>query len=102
MKYSDILKMYPINNTKIIKKMIIKVNKNQQQIEFRKHIWTIIEIAKQKADNGINQFYYSCPKGYGFDTWKVIEEVEKLTEESVYGGYKCVKGDGLVRFSIRT
>ena len=39
--------------------MKIKVDKNQQQIEFKKHIWTIIEIAKQKAKNGLIRFSIS-------------------------------------------
>tara|TARA_R110001606_G_scaffold382527_1_gene544374 strand:+ start:58 stop:303 length:246 start_codon:yes stop_codon:yes gene_type:complete len=79
--------------------MKIKVDKNQQQIEFKKHIWTIIEIAKQKAKNGIEHFKYPYPKGFGFSPHELIKEVENLTEESVYGGYKCIC-NGLIRFSI--
>lgn len=79
--------------------MKIKVNKNQQNIEFRKHIWTIIEIAKQKAKNGIEHFHYTIPRGQGFGSYQVIDEVEQITEQTVYAGYRSVK-DGTIRFSI--
>jgi len=80
--------------------MRIQVDKNQQEINFKKHVWTIIEIAQQKAKEGIEGFYYPIPRNQGIDTYTLIDKVEKETEESVYGGYKCIK-DGQIKFSIR-
>jgi hypothetical protein len=79
--------------------MKITINKNQRKINFKKHVWTIIEIAKQKAEIGIERFYYPIPRNQGIDSYSLIEEVEKQTEDSVYGGYKCIK-DGQIKFSI--
>jgi len=80
--------------------MKIKLNKNQQAINFKKHVWTIIEIAQQKAKNGIERFYYPKPINQGIDSYALIDAVEKETEESVYGGYRCIQ-DELIKFTIR-
>lgn len=80
--------------------MKIKLNKNQQNIEFRKTVWSIIEIAKIKAENGREHFHYPIPRGFGFGSYQVIEEVEQITEQTVYAGYGSVK-DGTIRFSIK-
>ena len=77
--------------------MKIQVNKNQQEINFKKQVWTIIEIAKQKAKIGIESFYYPIPRNQGFCHWELIERVEMKTEESVYGQIR----DGQIRFTIR-
>tara|TARA_R100000935_G_C2743016_1_gene126638 strand:+ start:132 stop:374 length:243 start_codon:yes stop_codon:yes gene_type:complete len=79
--------------------MKITINKNKQEINFKKHVWSIIEIAKQKAENGIERFYYPIPRNQGIDSSTLISAVEKETEQSVYGGYKCIK-DGQIKFSI--
>ena len=79
--------------------MKITINKNQQAINFKKHVYQIIAIAKDKAKNGRERFYYPIPRNQGIDSHSLIEEVEKQTEESVYGGYKCIK-DGQIKFSI--
>lgn len=80
--------------------MKIQVNKNQQAINFKTHVGTIIEIAKQKAKSGYNSFSYPIPRNQGINTYSLIEKVENETEDSVYGGYKCIK-DGYINFSIR-
>ena len=80
--------------------MKIQVNKNQQEMNLRTHVWTIIEIAKQKANVGIEHFKYPIPRNIGISTFELIDAVENATEESVYGGTKCIS-DGLIRFSIR-
>lgn len=80
--------------------MKIQVNKNQQEINFKNHVWTIINIAKQKAKNGIKSFSYTTPRNQGISSFSLINAVEKKTEETVYGGYRCVK-DGVIIFSIR-
>jgi len=79
--------------------MKITINRNQQEVNFKKHVWSIIEIAKQKAENGIERFYYPIPRNQGIDSSRLINAVEKETEQSVYGGYKCIK-DGQIKFSI--
>lgn len=81
--------------------MKIKVNKNQQAINFKTHVGTIIMIAKQKAKAGITAFHYPIPRNQGICHWDLIKEVEKQTHESVYGGYKCIV-DGNIKFSIET
>lgn len=81
--------------------MKIQVNKNQQAINLRTHIWTIITIAEQKAKLGIEHFKYPTPKNIGISASELIDAVEEETEESVYGGTKCIS-DGLIRFSIRS
>ena len=79
--------------------MKIEVNKNQQKINQRTHIGTIIEIAKQKAEAGIEHFKYPIPRDIGISAYDLISAVEDATEESVYGCAKCIS-DGLIRFSI--
>ena len=79
--------------------MKIQVNKNQQAINLKTHIGTIIMIAEQKAKVGIEHFKYPMPTNIGISAFELIDAIENATEESVYGGYKCVS-DGLIRFSI--
>jgi len=80
--------------------MKIQVNKNQQEINFKSHVWTIIEIAKQKAREGYNGFSYPIPRNQGISSYDLIDRVEKETENSVYGVRKWIK-DGHINFSIR-
>jgi hypothetical protein len=80
--------------------MKIKINKNQQSLNFKTHVWTIIEIAKQTAKKGMNGFKYTIPQNQGINVYSLINEVEKQTEQTIYGGFKCVS-DGLIKFSIR-
>jgi hypothetical protein len=80
--------------------MKIKVNKNQQQINQRTQVGNIITIAKQKAEAGIEHFKYPIPRDIGISAFELISAVEDATEESVYGGTKCIS-DGMIRFSIR-
>ena len=80
--------------------MKIEVNKNQQRINKRTHINTIITIAKQKAKAGIERFSYPIPRNIDMSAYELIDEVEKETEETVYGGHKCIQ-DGTIKFTIR-
>ena len=80
--------------------MKVKVNKNQQAINFKKHVYTIIEIAQQTAKKGYTTFYYPKPINQGINTHSLIEAVEQETENSVYGGVQCIK-DESIKFSIR-
>ena len=79
--------------------MKIQVNKNQQAINLRTHIGTITMIAEQKAKAGIEHFKYPIPRDIGISAFELIDAVENATEDSVYGGTKCIS-DGLIRFSI--
>lgn len=79
--------------------MKITINKNQQAINFKTHVGTIITIAGQKAKTGIEHFRYPIPRNIGVSTFELIDAVEEETEMSVYGGYKCIS-DGMIRFSI--
>lgn len=80
--------------------MKIEVNQNQQRMNQRTHIYTIITIAKQKAEAGISKFSYPIPRNIGMSAYDLIDEVEIETENSVYGGYKCIQ-DGIIKFTIR-
>ena len=80
--------------------MKIAVNKNQQRINFKTHVGTIITIAQQVAEQGKTSFYYPIPRNQGISTYNLIEEVEKETENTVYGGYGCIK-DEVIKFSIK-
>lgn len=80
--------------------MKIIVNKVALENNFKKHIQSILEMAQKTADNGRTAFYYPAPREQGIDTMHLIQEIEKETEGSVYGGYKCIK-DGEIRFSIQ-
>lgn len=81
--------------------MKITINKNQERINFRTHVDNIITIAKKEAEFGSHHFYYHVPRNQGIRIWKLIETVEQETENTVYGGYKCIKGDE-IRFTIRS
>ena len=81
--------------------MKITINKNQEKLNFKKHVGTIIMIAKQKAKNGYHSFYYPIPRNQGIHCQHLIDAVELETEETVYGGYRCVKDDNIL-FTIRS
>ena len=81
--------------------MIIELNKNKQELNLKTHVWNIIETAKQNAEKGIDTFYYPIPRHQGFSHWQLIDEVENITKESVYAGYKSVS-NGVIKFSIRS
>ena len=81
--------------------MKITINKNQEEINFRTHVGTIIMIAKEKAKNGYHHFYYPIPRNQGVSHWELIRKVEEETEETVYAGHKSVS-DGTIRFTIRS
>ena len=77
--------------------MEITINKNQQRINFKTHVGNIITIAQQTAKQGVTRFNYDVPRGLGFGCYELIREVEKQTEESVYGSHK----DGTITFRIQ-
>lgn len=80
--------------------MKIVVNKIALELNKKRHIQLILEMAQKAADNGRTAFYYPIPRNQGVDHWELIQKIEDKTEESVYGGYKCIR-DGEIKFSIR-
>lgn len=80
--------------------MKIVVNKIALELNKKRHIQLILEMAQKAADNGRTAFYYPIPRNQGIDHWQLIQKIEEETEESVYGGYKCIR-DGEIKFSIR-
>lgn len=78
--------------------MKIEVNKNQQEINFKTHVGTIIMMAQQTANGGRNGFKYPIPRNAGTSAHDLIDEVEEQTEDTVYG----VVRDGHINFSIRS
>jgi hypothetical protein len=80
--------------------MKILINKDQREINFKKHVSAIIERAQFKAQNGIDVFTYPIPTEESINPNDLINEVSLETEDTVYGGYGCVY-DGLIKFSIR-
>jgi hypothetical protein len=77
--------------------MKIRINKNQQRINFNTHVGTIITIAQQTAEQGREWFNYPISRGLGFNGNDLVDEVENRTEQSVYG----VCRDGVIKFGIR-
>ena len=71
--------------------MKIQVNKNQQAINFKTHVGTIITIAQQTAQSGRDRFKYPIPRNQGISSFHLIDEVENQTENTVYGGHRCIK-----------
>ena len=80
--------------------MKIVVNKIALELNKKRHIQLILEMAQKAADNGRTAFYYPIPRNQGIDHWELIQKIEDKTEDSVYGGYKCIR-DGEIKFSIR-
>lgn len=80
--------------------MEIKVNKTKQEQIHKEIVKEILLTAQECASNGIDRFYYNLPIGVGLTTYQLIDMVEKATNETVYGGYKCVIGRE-IKFTIR-
>jgi hypothetical protein len=79
--------------------MEIKVNTTKQKQLQVEEIKIILAKAKLTAEEGKNKFYHTLSEGIGMAPFEVISEIEKKTNETVYGGYKCVSGKE-IRFSI--
>jgi hypothetical protein len=77
--------------------MKVIINKNQQKINFQKHIGAIVTIAQKKAEAGYDRFSYPIPYNQGINTDYLINAVEKETEQSVYGSV----ANGIIKFKIR-
>ena len=77
--------------------MKVIINKNQQKINFKNHVGTIIMIAQQKAQAGYDRFSYPIPYGQDINLENLINAVEKQTEQSVYGSV----ANEIIKFKIR-
>ena len=77
--------------------MKVIINKNQQKINFKNNVGTIIMIAQQKAEAGYDRFSYPIPYDQGINLENLINAVEKQTEQSVYAFCR----NGIIKFRIR-
>jgi len=80
--------------------MEIRINKEAQEKQQREELNRVIVRAKTYANAGVEFFEFKRQRGIGLSAYELIEMVEKETNETVYGGTKCVSGDH-IRFSIR-
>ena len=80
--------------------MEIRVNKEAQEKLQREELQSVLDYAQSIANRGLEHFYHTKEKGNGLSSHELIAMVEKATNETVYGGYKCIN-DGTIRFSIK-
>lgn len=80
--------------------MKVKINKDAQRRKLRDTANIVVIMAEDCASRGLERFNYKYPKGYGFDAYQLIMQVEKQTESSVYAGYKSVC-NGIIKFTIK-
>jgi len=80
--------------------MEIRINKEAQEKQQKEELNRVIVRAKTYANAGVEFFEFKRQRGIGLSAYELIEMVEKETNETVYGGTKCVSGDH-IRFSIR-
>ena len=78
----------------------IKVNKSARQQQVRNFLGNTIIMAQDVADRGRDRFRMRYPRNIGVAPRELIEMVEKETNSTVYGGYKCIT-DGFITFNIR-
>ena len=79
--------------------MKIIVNQNATKQRLIDSANKIVEIAKQKASEGIH--YFDFPKIEGVDSSHLISKVIELTEGTVYCGYRGL-GQYYIRFIIKS
>jgi hypothetical protein len=63
--------------------MRIEINKNQQELNFRKHVQNIIYMASDCAKRGIKEFKYTTPIDIGRSSEELFKSVEFETEGTV-------------------
>ncbi len=63
--------------------MKVTINKNQRQINLRNHTLAVIEIAKDKANMGIDEFTYPTPNNID-SVFALKRKVEEETEGTVW------------------
>ena len=79
--------------------MKIVVSKKAMDKNFKTKVDATIYMAKQCAERGQTSFYMNIPSGSGYSKHDLIDEVEKLTEHTVYAGHRAVSGES-IKFSI--
>jgi hypothetical protein len=80
--------------------MEIKVNKQAQEQLHEEELKQVLTYAQSVANEGKEYFYHFKHRGTGLSSWELIQMVEKATNGTVYGGYKCIS-DGSIKFSIK-
>ena len=80
--------------------MEIKVNKIKQKELHAEEVQKVLTRAITFANAGHEFFYYTRQTGIGLSAYELIEMIEEKTNETVYGGTKCISGNE-IKFSIR-
>ena len=80
--------------------MEIRVNKEAQEKLQREELRSVLNYAQSVANRGLEHFYHTKVQSNGLSIHGLIAMVEEATNETVYGGYKCIN-DGTIRFSIK-
>ena len=78
----------------------IKVNKSAREKQARDFLNNTIIMAQDVADRGMNKFRMQYPRNIGLGPHELMDMVEKETNNTVYGGYKCIT-DGFITVNIR-
>lgn len=79
----------------------VRVNKSARERQVRDFLNNTIIMAQDVADRGRDRFRMRQPRNIGVGAHELIEMVERETNNTVYGGYKCIS-DGFITFNIRS
>ncbi|MAI41811.1 MAG: hypothetical protein CMP95_05090 [Gammaproteobacteria bacterium] len=79
----------------------IRVNKTARERKVRDFLNNTIIMAQDVADRGRDKFRMRYPRNIGCSPHELMAMVEKETNNTVYGGYKCIT-DGFITFNIRS
>ena len=79
----------------------VRVNKSARQKQVRDFLNNTIIMAQDVADRGRDKFRMRYPRNIGLGPHELMDMVEKETNNTVYGGYKCIT-DGFITFNIRS
>jgi hypothetical protein len=80
--------------------MEIRVNKDAQEKLHQQELQSVLNYAQSVANQGKEYFYHTKHKANGLSSWGLIQMVEEATNDTVYGGYKCISDDS-IKFSIK-
>ena len=78
----------------------VRVSQSARQEEVRRFIANTIIMAKDVARRGRDRFRMTYPRNIGVGPLELMAMVEKETNNTVYGGYKCIDDD-CITFNIR-
>ena len=78
----------------------VRVNKSAREAQVRKFLEQTVYMAQDVAKRGIDKFRTKYPRNIGVGPLELVAMVEKETNNTVYGGYKCID-DERITFNIR-